>query len=51
MRAALLDPSGNVCVREVAPPEPVGRALVRVDQAGVCGDPAAKLAADYPVRR
>jgi threonine dehydrogenase-like Zn-dependent dehydrogenase len=51
MRAALLDPSGNVCVREVAPPEPDGRALVRVAQAGVCGTDLKIVSGEVPVSR
>ncbi|MGH3067858.1 MAG: alcohol dehydrogenase catalytic domain-containing protein, partial [Streptosporangiaceae bacterium] len=51
MRAALLDPSGNVCVREVAPPEPDGRALVRVGQAGVCGTDLRIVSGELPVSR
>jgi len=51
MRAALLDPSGKVCVREVAPPEPDGRALVRVAQAGVCGTDLKIVSGEIPVSR
>jgi threonine dehydrogenase-like Zn-dependent dehydrogenase len=51
MRAALLDPSGNVSVREVAPPEPDGRALVRVAQAGVCGTDLKIVSGEVPVSR
>ena len=51
MRAALLDPSGKVCVRQVAPPEPDGRALVRVAQAGVCGTDLKIVSGEVPVSR
>ena len=51
MRAALLDPSGDVCVREVAPPEPDGRALVRVAQAGICGTDLKIVSGEVPVSR
>ena len=51
MRAALLDPSGKVCVREVAPPDPDGRALVRVAQAGVCGTDLKIVSGEVPVSR
>lgn len=51
MRAALLDPSGKVCVREVTPPEPAGRALVRVAQAGVCGTDLRIVSGEVPVSR
>jgi L-iditol 2-dehydrogenase len=51
MRAALLDPAGNVCVREMAPPEPDGRALVRVAQAGVCGADLRIASGELPVSR
>ena len=51
MRAALLDPSGIVCVRDVAPPEPDGQALVRVAQAGVCGTDLKIVSGEVPVSR
>ena len=51
MRAALLDPSGRVCVRDVAPPEQDGRALVRVAQAGVCGTDLKIVSGEVPVAR
>jgi threonine dehydrogenase-like Zn-dependent dehydrogenase len=51
MRAALLDPSGNVRVREVAPPEPDGRALIRVAQAGICGTDLKIVSGEVPVTR
>lgn len=51
MRAALLDRSGNVRVREVAPPEPDGQALVRVAQAGVCGTDLKIVSGEVPVAR
>ncbi|HEY6276990.1 MAG TPA: alcohol dehydrogenase catalytic domain-containing protein [Streptosporangiaceae bacterium] len=37
MRAVVLDRPGAVTVRELPRPEPAGRALVRVGQAGLCG--------------
>jgi threonine dehydrogenase-like Zn-dependent dehydrogenase len=37
MHAAVVDRPGQVCVQEIAPPEPHGHALVQVAQAGVCG--------------
>lgn len=50
MRAALIEQSGAVRVREVARPAAGGRALVQVAQAGLCGTDLKIAAGQIPVR-
>ncbi|MBO0771967.1 MAG: alcohol dehydrogenase catalytic domain-containing protein [Actinobacteria bacterium] len=49
MLAAVLDGPGVVSVREVAAPAAAGRALVRVEQAGLCGTDLTIVAGEPPV--
>lgn len=49
MRAAVIEGPGLVTVRDVAAPNAVGRALVRVEQAGICGTDLKIAAGSVPV--
>jgi threonine dehydrogenase-like Zn-dependent dehydrogenase len=49
MRAAVIERSGSVTVREIPLPCPDGLALVRVAQAGICGTDVKIAAGDIPV--
>ena len=48
MRAAVIDRPGRVLVADVEPPAAAGSALVRVEQAGICGTDLKIAAGDVP---
>ena len=50
MRAALIEQPGTVTVRDVPAPAADGRALVRVEQAGLCGTDVKIASGQIPVR-